>query len=151
MALAQTAKFSELVLEVEWTPSSGTYTAVCGLIDVSISRTANTDTAEVPDCDNEDLPLKVEKAVRSIETTISGTGVWALQSHENLLDWFYSGGLRNVRIRNVKAQNDGVTGDTTIESGAALLTGLNNSRSKGQKVTAEVELAIDGDMARTAK
>lgn len=144
MARATTAKYEEMILEVEWTASSGTYTAVCGMIDVTINRTSNVDTAEIPDCDDESLPLSIERQVRSQEVTASATGVWALQSHQNLMAWWRSGATKNVRLRNAKAQADGVSGDTIIESGPAILVNLNNSRSKGQKMTAEIELQWDG-------
>lgn len=149
MARATTQKYEEMVLEVEFTPLSGTYVAICGMIDVSINRTSNVDTAEVPDCADESLPLSVERQVRSQEVTASATGVWALESHQNLMGWWRSGATRNARLRNVKAQNDGASGDTTIESGPALLVTLNNTRTKGQKVTAEIELQFDGVPATT--
>lgn len=153
MTVANTAKFEQMVLEVEFDPvgASGTYTTICGLIDVNISRTANLDTVEIPDCDDESLPLSVEKSVRSIEVTISGSGVWALQSHEAMMDWFYSSTTLNARLRNAKVVAAGATGDTTIESGPALLTNLSNSRQKGQKMAAEIELVFDGTPTRTAK
>lgn len=145
MATAVTAKYEELILEVEFTAESGTYTPVCGLIDVEVSRTANVDTAEIPDCDDESLPLVVERQVRSIEVTVSGTGVWAQSSHGAMMDWFYSSATKNVRVRNTKASS----GDTQIEYGPALLTTLSNSRTKGQKVSASVEFQFDGTPSRT--
>lgn len=149
MARAMTAKFEELILEVEWTPGSGTYTSVCGMIDVTINRSSNIDTAEVPDCDDESLPLAVERQVRSQEVTASATGVWALQSHEKVLDWWYAGTTLNCRLRNAKAQASGAAGDTTIESGAAILASVQNGRQKGAKVTAEIEIQFDGVPSRT--
>lgn len=153
MARATTAKFEEFVLEVEFDPvgAAGTYTAAAGLTDVTINRTSNVDESEIPDIDDESLPLSVEAQVRSQVVTASGTGVWALQSHEKMLDWFYSGTTLSCRLRNAKAVADGATGDTTHETGPALLTTLNNSRTKGQKVSAEVEIRWDGVPTRTAK
>lgn len=148
MARATTAKYEEMILEVE-TETPGVYAAICGLIDVTINRTSNVDTAEIPDCDDESLPLSVERQVRSQEVTVSGTGVWALQSHEMLMDWFYSSAAKNIRIRNAKVENDGDPGETYAETGPALLTTLNNSRTKGQKVTAEIEIQFDGVPSRT--
>lgn len=150
MTRATTAKFEELILEVEFTPGSGTYTPVCGLIDVTINRTSNIDTSEVPDCDDESLPLAIERQVRSQEVTVSGSGVWALQSHEKMMDWWYAGTTLLSRVRNSKAQTAGVAGDTMIESGPAILASLNNSRTKGQKVQAELEIQFDGVPTRTA-
>jgi hypothetical protein len=140
MARAVTEKYEEMILDVETTPGSGVYTPICGMNDVTITRTANIDSAEVPDCDDESLPLAVEKQVRSIEVSVSATGVWARSSQDMLKAWFYSSATKNVRIRDTAA----AVGDAEIESGAALLASLTNTRTKGQKVSAEIELQFDG-------
>lgn len=144
MATTVTEKFEQMILDVETAPGSGTYAPICGLIDVTINRTANIDTAEIPDCDDESLPLSIERQVRSIEVTVSGTGVWARSSQDMLKQWFYSSATKNIRIRDTAAS----VGDIAIESGAALLATLSNSRTKGQKVTAEIELQFDGTPTR---
>ena len=145
MATAVTEKFEEMILDVETTPGSGVFAAICGLIDVTITRTANVDTAEVPDCDDESLPLSLEKQVRSIEVNVSATGVWARSSQSMLKEWFYSAATKQIRLRDTAAS----VGDVEIEAGAALLTTLTNARAKGQKVSAEIELQFDGVPART--
>lgn len=151
MARANTAKYEDMILEVEFDPTgdAGTYTAICGITDVTINRTSNIDTSEIPDCDDESLPLSIERQVRSQEVTVSGTGVWALQSNEKMLDWWYSGATLSARLRNAKVETAGAVGDTSIESGPAILATLNNSRTKGQKVAAEIELQFDGVPTRT--
>lgn len=146
MAVATTQKYEELVLEVS-SDSGSTWTTLCGLIDVEVTRTANIDTAEVPDCDDESLPLSLEKQVRSVEVSVSATGVWAQESHEQMMDWFYSSTALDCRIGNLNA----AVGDTEYETGTALLANLSNSRTKGQKVTASIELQFDGTPTRTAK
>jgi len=151
MARAVTQKFEEMVLEVEFVPSAGTYSNICGLIDVTINRSSNIDTAEVPDCADESLPLAVERQVRSQEVSVSASGVWALASHEKMMDWFYAGTTLNCRLRNVKANDAGASGDTISETGPALLASLNNARTKGQKVSAEIEIQFDGVPTRAAK
>lgn len=143
---AMTAKYEEMILEVEFDPAGaeGVYTPMCGLIDVTINRTSNVDTSEIPDCDDESLPLSIERQVRSQEVTASATGVWALQSHQKMMAWWRSGATLNARLRNAKVEADGETGDIYEESGPALLVNLNNSRTKGQKVTAEINIQWDG-------
>lgn len=145
MAQAVTQKYEELVLETS--EDGTTWSRICGLIDVEITRTANVDTAEVPDCADESLPLGVERQVRSIEVSVTGTGVWAQSSHEALQDWFYSSATKRARIGNLNAS----VGDTEYETGMALLTNLSNSRTKGQKVTASISLEFDGTPTRTNK
>jgi hypothetical protein len=148
MAKAITEKFEELVLDVAFDPAAPTvFTTICGMVDVTVNRAAAVDEAEIPDCDDESLPLSVEVQVRSITVTVSATGVWAQTSHGKLQDWFYSSAPLEARVRNTGA----AIGDTEIESGPALLTTLNNARTKGQKVTAEIEIRFDGTPVRTAK
>lgn len=147
MANAITEKYEELVLQIEDPANPGTYIPICGLIDVEITRTANVDTAEVPDCDDESLPLSIERQVRSVEVTLSGSGVWAQSSWGVLSDWFYSSSAVNIRLQNANA----AVGDTEFESGPALMTTLSNARTKGQKVTASIEIQFDGTPGRTPK
>lgn len=142
MARAATQNFEQMVLEVEFDPvgASGTYSKICGITDVSVSRSSNIDETEVPDCDDESLPHHVDISVRSQQVTVSGSGVWALASHQKMMDWWYARTPLNVRLRNAKVTADGSAGDPETETGAAILVSLGNSRTRGQKVSAEIEL-----------
>lgn len=140
MARAVTEKFEEMILDVEFTASSGVYTPICGMIDVTITRTANVDEDEIPDCDDESLPLEVDVNVRSVTVTVSATGKWARSSQSALKEWLYSGVAKNIRLRDTAASN----GDVEVESGPALLTSLVNTRTKGTSVSAEIELRFKG-------
>lgn len=145
MARATTANFHEMVVEIETAPS--VFSKICGLTGNSINRSHNMSTTEVPDCDDESLPAAVERAVQSSEVTLSGTAVWAAQSHELMMDWWYSGATKNIRVGHLKAD----AGDTEYEEGSAYLVSLNHSRQRGEKVTAEIEIQFDGIPTRTAK
>lgn len=145
MARAVTEKFEQMVLEIS--DDGTTWSRICGLNDVTVTRTANIDEAEVPDCDDESLPLSIEKEVRSINVSASGEGVWSQQSAGTMLDWFYSSGTKHCRIGNLNA----AVGDTEYETGMALLSSVTNTRTKGQKVAASVEIAFDGTPARSVK
>lgn len=144
MARAVTENFHEMVVEIE-TATPGTWTKICGLTSRTASRTSNMSTSEVPDCDNEALPASLERAVQSQEVTVSGTGVWAAQSHGVMMDWWYSGATKNIRIGHLKAEE----GDTEYETGPAYLVSLNNTAERGTKVTAEIEIQFDGLPTRT--
>jgi hypothetical protein len=147
MAAPVTATFDKFTLEVE-TDTPGTYAVLCGLKDLTYSRTAEVNTIEVPaDCTDESLPYAREKDVRSLEFVIEGQMVWAQQSHETLLAWFYTGATKNVRLRHVNA----AVGDVEYETGAALLTNLSVSRTKGDKVNGEFRIEFDGTPTRTDK
>lgn len=147
MATATTEKFEELVLEHS-SDGGTTWAILCGLTDVTINRTANVDTAEVPDCTDESLPFSLERAVRSIEVSVTAQGVWAQESWGTLSDWYYSSAADDIRIGNLNA----ATGDTEYETGTAILTNLSQNRTKGQKVQyGNIEMLFDGTPTRTAK
>lgn len=144
MARAQTATFDEFVVEVDFAGTETTYEGICGLTSRGIQRQMNVDESEIPDCDDESLPLSVEVTPRSYTFTISGTGVWARQSHEKLMDWFYNGSRLSTRVRHANVEASGEVGDTITETGWAYLVNFPTNASKGPKVEAEIEIRFDG-------
>ena len=149
MAIAPTADYDELILEVEFTPSSGTFTRVCGLTDFTINRANNVDTTEVPDCADESLPHYNKRSVRSQDTNISGTGVWAITNHADMMSWFRAGSTLNVKVTNAYVTANGSVGDPEEEVIPMILQSLNNSRTKGQVVSGEIEMVQNGDVTVT--
>lgn len=148
MAEPVTAEFKDLVLELETTPGSGTYTRICGLTSRGVNRQSNINSNEVPgDCSDESVPSVIKKAVQSQEVTVEGSGMWAQQSHQLMMDWWYGGQEKNIRIQHVAA----ASGDTEYESGPAILSQLNNAVEKGAFVTAEISVEFNGLPTRTAK
>lgn len=145
-----TQKFEEVIVNVEFDPSGapGVYAPVCGMVDGTITRTANVDTDEVPgDCSDESVPLDVEVNVRSLEVAYSGAGKWSQQAHGDMMDWFYSGLPLVTRIQNVNAS----PGDTEFETGPAILVALNDGKTKGASVSRDIEIKFSGTPTRTAK
>lgn len=144
MAIAPTADFDQLVIEVEFTAESGIYTKVCGMVDYTVNRTNNIETSLVPDCADEGLPLHTKRSVASQELTISGTGSWALTNHQAVYNWWKVGSTLNVRITNAKVTADGSPGDTETETIPMVMASLSNARTKGQVVSAEIEFQQNG-------
>jgi predicted secreted protein len=139
MALAVTAKFAEMSLHVE-TSTPGSYAAVCGLVDVEITHTVEVAEALIPDCDNEALPHVKERETISTEWSASASGVWAQSSHEMILQWALTGAVKNVRLVYAKAS----VGDVEFVTGPAILTSLTHSRTKGQRVSAALQIVSAG-------
>jgi predicted secreted protein len=135
MTRATTESFEQLTLEIE-TATPGTFAKIVGILDVKVTRKANTDSTEVPDATDESKPLTMVKQVRSLEVTLTGSGTWAQESHKLISDWFWSGSAKNIKITHVGA----LTGDPAVESGFALLTQMDNQRQKGKLVTADLTI-----------
>lgn len=143
MAAPILADFNDLALEVEWVPASGIFARICAIEDVNVTRSKQIDETEVPaDCDDESLPYNVTRNTRSRSVTISGTGFWAQQAHGKLMDWWNGTPAEKLKVRIFHAQ--AVSGDPEYEEGAAILQDLNNARTKGQQVSAEVTIVFDG-------
>ena len=139
-------KYEELVIEIS--DDDVTYAKICGMDGYTVSRSAQVDTTEIPDdCDDESKPHRIVRSIRSKEMSISGTGVWAQQSNNTISDWFHEGTQKHVRIGHLNA----AVGDVEYEKGPALLTQLDNQRTKGQAVSASITIQFAGKITRTVK
>jgi hypothetical protein len=145
MAIAPTADFDELIIEVEFTAGSGTYVSVCGMSDYTVTRTNSLGQSEVLDCADISLPAYIKKHVQSQDVTISGTGQWALTNHQQMYEWWSTGATKNVRVRNTMVTDNGTSGDTEIETIPMILENLSNERSKSAGViSASVQFSRNG-------
>ncbi|MEM1149329.1 MAG: phage tail tube protein [Pseudomonadota bacterium] len=146
MAEITTARYEEMVLEVEFDPvnAADTYTRVAGLKDVTVTRTSQTETDMVPDETDESKPYSERHSVTSLSVGVSGSGTWALSSHNTMMTWWRSGQNLNARLRNAKVEADGNSGDIYEEQGPAILTQLNHSRGNKGLINAEVSIQFDG-------
>lgn len=148
MASPNTEKFHQMVLEVE-TDTPGTFAKICGITGRTVNRSLNVQETEVPgDCDDESVPSQVQIDPQSLTVNVSGTAVWASQSHGMMMDWIYLKQRKNIRVGHLNA----AVGDTEYESGPAYLVTVNDSAQKSAgAVTREIEIRFDGTPARTDK
>lgn len=145
MTRATTENFEQLTLEIE-TATPGTFAKIIGIVDVKVTRKANTDSTEVPDATDESKPLTIVKQVRSLEVTLTGSGTWSQESHAMMYNWLISGEPKNVKVTHVNA----LTGDPSIESGPAILTQLDNERQKAKLVSADITIEFADAVTTTA-
>lgn len=137
MATATTtsfAKFKILIGDGE-TPTEG-FTPICGLTSKGVQWSADVVTSEVPDCADEDLPSWQEKDVKSVGASISGSGMWSVQSHGQMLDWMVSGAKKNIKIQYV----DAATGEPEFYNGPAVITGVGHSVEKGGRLSQDISI-----------
>jgi hypothetical protein len=116
------------------------WSKICGITSRTVNRTTTMQSTEIPDCADETIPNYIEKSVQSLEETISGTGVWAAESHGSMINWWRSGARKGIKVSNTKA----LTGTIKEEWGYAYLTQLNNAAVKGAKVTSDIQIEFDG-------
>ena len=137
MATATTGTFNQFkILIGDGATPTEVFTPICGLTSRGLTGSADVVTSEVPDCTNEDLPSWQEKDVKSIGMSLSGSGMWAQESHELLLQWFLTGAKKNIKVQYANAD----TGDVEFLAGPAVITQLNNAAEKGGRISAEISL-----------
>lgn len=154
MAGPQTRKGDTIRVKID--DGTGTYTHYCSInLDRSVNFTNNTQSQNVPDCTDPELPDSVEKTVVSKEFTISGAGIFDQGSDDFFLDWHLgTGGDKRKVIVEIGDQ----TGDNMITGpgGAAdgvecILSAYNLTGAHKQNSEASITIESAGDYIRTPK
>lgn len=136
MAQALTGTFGQFIIEIgDGATPTEEFTPICGLTSKGINFSAETVTSEVPDCDDEDLPSWMEKDVKAVGASISGSGMWAKQSHETMMQWILNGTKKNVKVRY-----PATAGDVGSLTGPAVCTALGHAAEKGGRITCEISI-----------
>jgi hypothetical protein len=98
MAQATTYPFSQFLVKIGDGGSPEVFTDPCGLTSKGLTRTANLNDTNIPDCDDPDAPSWLGRDVVSYQGAIAGSGVVATESFDTWEDWWNAGETRNVRI-----------------------------------------------------
>ena len=137
MAKPTTHTFGEFLIMIESADSPGEFYAPCGLTSKGFSQTASTQDTSVPDCDDPDAPAYIERAVDTISSEITGSGVLAQEAFSVWQGWFDAATSRACRIYPM-GQSGG------FYAGNFILTQFNTPVQRGQKVNLDVTMTSDG-------
>lgn len=122
MAAPDTLPYESMVLEVELTPGSGTFTPLCGLDNYTVTNALETSAQNVPaDCADNSKPHVVARRAVAISMTVSATGYTTKPSLEAMLRWQVSGESRLAQVRNA---NVTTVGNVSAERGSAFLSSI---------------------------
>ncbi|MFK4622569.1 phage tail tube protein [Bradyrhizobium diazoefficiens] len=137
MTQASTLKFSQFLIKLGNGAAPEVFSAPCGLNSRGFSRTAATNDTNVPDCDNPDAPSWLERDVVSLSGQMTGSGVVADEDFDIWNSWFESGVSKTVHV----------TLGTRTWQGKAILSKLDITAQRGQRVTFSATLDSDGEIA----
>jgi hypothetical protein len=139
MARADTSTFGQfkILLGDGATPVEA-FAPICGLTSKGINFETETTTVEVPDCTDEDLPAYKEEGPKSYAVTLSGSGMWAAQSHGTLLNWWKSGTSKNIKVQYAEA----ASGEPEFIEGPAIIKSIGNTVDKGGRLSADLAFAF---------
>lgn len=97
MALAKTIKFGEQLLLWGDGESPETFTPLCGFTSLELTVNIETNSTNVPDCDDPDLPAWLKSSEVSKQMQLGGSGVIDASALDAFNDWILAGGEKNFR------------------------------------------------------
>lgn len=149
MTAPNTVKYSEFFVEIEDPTAVGTYIKPCGITSRSFKRTFNTSESNVPDCDDEDLPMEIQRGVLSADWSIDGS--FTVDS-DDFKTWEDCLGVEiNIRISRPKGNGESGHGTFMGYTAAAIITNFEQTGEYGSKaITGNVTITGAGKLTAAA-
>lgn len=144
MAQPTTLSFSNFRVLIENTAGSGVYTAPCAFTSRSLTIAADLVDTTVPDCDEPDAVVWIERQASTLSAQVQGQGVLALADVD---EWrAFIGQTKSCRVQlNVSGANNG-----GYYTGNFILSSFEISAERNQKATVSVTLQSAGALVWTA-
>lgn len=143
MAQAKTIKFANVMVLLQETDTAGAFVAPCGVEQLTMTVNIESNTTNVPDCDDPDLASWLETDIVSQQMTIEGEGVLDTDAMQVWQDWYLgalSGLERQVRFfRDLTAPNGG-----GYFQGPAVLTAYSETGQRGQRWRNSFTITFNG-------
>lgn len=141
MAQAKTLRFAEqaLLLGDGATPDE-VFSAPCGFTELGMTVNIETNTTNVPDCEDPDLPAWLQSDEVSKQMVLSGNGVIDTDALVTWREWLMEGGERNVRwmTEGTNAEANGYF------QAPAILSTYEETGNRGERWSLNIGLTLNG-------
>lgn len=146
MAQPTTLSFSKFKVLIENTAGSGTYTAPCAFTSKSLTLSKDMVDTVVPDCDDPDASVWVNRSPSQKSAQVQGQGVLAMADVDEWRGFFDADAGKNCRIQfDLSGANNG-----GYYTGVFHLTSFEVGVERSGKTTVNVTLSSDGQLTWTA-
>lgn len=143
MAQAKTIKFANVLVLLQDQDTGGLFTAPCGVEQLTMTINVETNTTNVPDCDDPDLASWLETDVVSQQMTIEGEGVLDTDAMQVWQDWYFGANAgQEIRVRffrDLTAPNGG-----GYFEGPAILSAYSETGQRGQRWRNSFTITFNG-------
>ena len=141
MAQAKTLRFAQQLLMIgDGATPTEAFEAPCGLTTLNLTVNIETNTVNVPDCDDPDLPAWLVSDEVSKQMVVGGQGVLDTDSMQIYRDWLMAGGEKNIRWFT-----DGLAADGGgYWQAPALMTTYEETGERGQRWNVNVGFTMNG-------
>lgn len=141
MALAKTLKFGQQVMLVgDGATPTENFAALCGFTSLNLTVNIETNSTNVPDCDDPDLPSWLMSDEVSKQMVLGGQGVLDTDAVQIEEDWILVGGEKNIRwLRDGSAANGG-----GYWQAPGILTTYEQTGERGQRWNRNVGITLNG-------
>lgn len=146
MAQATSIRFGSIKVLIGDGEASEEFFAPCGLTTLTDTTNVETNTTNIPDCDDPDMAswLAIDEVSR--QKVISGSGLLSVEAFKVWMTWDLDGRYRNIQVLyDLSAANGG----GTLE-GPALLTTLEKTAEAKARWQVNMGLTFDGKPVWTA-
>jgi Phage tail tube protein len=145
MAAPSTVRGTGFRVLLENPAQPNVFGAPCGLNERAITFTKAMNEIKIPDCDLPDAPIQIARDVDSLDCSINGSGVLALESRATWEAFRVASTAWRCRVELYNSSNVRVG----YYQGSFHLGSLGFGGNRGERVTIEVEMAQDGEVTWT--
>lgn len=141
MAQAKTLKFSQQLMMIgDGATPTENFEAPCGFTTLNLTVNIETNTTNVPDCDDPDLPSWLISDEVSKQMVLGGNGVLDTDAMQMWRDWLLAGGEKNVRW---------FTAGTAVNGGGyfqapGIMTTYEETGERGQRWNINAAVTLNG-------
>lgn len=141
MALAKTLKFGEQLLLWGDGNNPETFTPLCGFTSLELTVNIETNSTNVPDCDDPDLPAWLKSSEVSKQMQLGGSGVIDTNALNEFKMWIMNGGEKRFRWLTDGRENGESNG---YWEAPGILSAYGQTAERGQEWNQSTTILLNG-------
>lgn len=144
--MAQGKSTRKFLVQLSNEDSPETFSAPCGITSKQVTFTAEVTEETMPDCDDPNAPVWVDRYTNTLSAGVSGSGKVALEDLETWREWFEGGATKKVRV----LVDETLANGGGYWEGLAILASFGVTHERTRTAELEVDVQSSGPWVWTA-